>query len=68
MTQDMETVLATVQVPDQDAMIALFGSFDENMQLLETECGVKVRVSDREWKARTATCRSPSPCWKRCWK
>ena len=48
MTQDVSTVIASVEVPSQEAMIALYGSFDENMQVLESECGVKIRVSDRE--------------------
>jgi phosphate starvation-inducible PhoH-like protein len=48
MTQENATILTTVEVPGQEAMMALYGSFDENMQVLETECGVKVRVNDRE--------------------
>ena len=46
--QENTITVATVAVPDQQAMMALYGSFDENMQVLETECGVRVRVSDRE--------------------
>ena len=48
MTQDTQTVLATVEVPSQEALMALYGSFDENMQVLEAECGVRLRVNDRE--------------------
>jgi phosphate starvation-inducible PhoH-like protein len=48
MTQEISTVIASVEVPSQEALIALYGSFDENMQVLESECGVKIRVSDRE--------------------
>jgi len=46
--QENTITVTTVEVPDQQAMMALYGSFDENMQVLETECGVRIRVSDRE--------------------
>ncbi len=48
MLPETETVFETVQIPNQEALIALFGSFDENMQVLELECGVKIRINDRE--------------------
>jgi len=42
------TILRRVEVPTNAALMALFGAFDENLQVLEHETGVRIHAEDRE--------------------